>query len=159
MIEDPVIASEIQLIRQVYALVIGNGNVLCSVKGHVTVCIISIILTGTRVIIYKGACGSCVGYLLLNLLSSLSVFQYHQTREKTLDGIRRGKIEGVYKGRKKGSVENPDKFLSKPKVRKILSMLHCGMSVRSISSVVECSPNTVLKIRKRISEGCRVDLN
>jgi DNA invertase Pin-like site-specific DNA recombinase len=91
--------------------------------------------------------------LLVNLLSSLSEFQYHQTREKTLDGIRKGKIEGVYKGRKKGSVENPDKFLSKPKVRKILSMLHCGMSVRSISSIVECSPNTVLKIRKRITEG------
>ena len=62
--EDTVVAPEIQLIRQVYALVIGNGNVLCSVKGHVAVCIPGIILTGTRVIIYQGACGSGVGYLL-----------------------------------------------------------------------------------------------
>jgi DNA invertase Pin-like site-specific DNA recombinase len=88
--------------------------------------------------------------LLINLLSSLSEFQYHQTREKTLDGILRGKMEGKYKGRKTGSFESPDKFLSKPKVKKIKIMLETGMSIRKISSIVECSPNTIVKLKKRI---------
>ena len=74
-----------------------------------------------------------------------------------MDCLSKVKFNGVYKGRKKGSVEPLDKFLSKPKVRKIKAMLDCGMSVRKISSVVECSPNTVLKLRKRISEDSRVE--
>jgi DNA invertase Pin-like site-specific DNA recombinase len=88
--------------------------------------------------------------LLISLLSSLSEFQYHQTKEKTMDGILRGKLEGKYKGRMTGSVEDMDKFLSKPKIRKIKVMLESGMSIRMISSVVECSPNTILKVKSRI---------
>jgi DNA invertase Pin-like site-specific DNA recombinase len=94
--------------------------------------------------------------LLLNLLSSLSEFQYHQTREKTLDGILRGKLDGKYKGRKTGSLENIDKFLSKPKIRKIKVMIESGMSVRKISSIVECSPNTVLKVKTMINDNKQV---
>jgi DNA invertase Pin-like site-specific DNA recombinase len=89
--------------------------------------------------------------LLINLLSSLSEFQYHQTREKTLDGIQRGKLDGKYKGRMTGSVEPMEKFLNKPKVRKIKVMLESGMSVRKISSVLEVSPNTILKVKVRIN--------
>jgi DNA invertase Pin-like site-specific DNA recombinase len=90
--------------------------------------------------------------LLVNLLSSLSEFQYHQTREKTLDGILRGKLEEKYKGRKTGSVETMDKFLSKPKIKKIKVMLETGLSIRKISSIVECSPNTIIKLKKKINQ-------
>lgn len=93
--------------------------------------------------------------LLVNLLSSLSEFQYHQTREKTLDGILRGKLEGKYKGRQSGSVEPVDKFLSKPKIKKILVMLNTGMSIRKISSVLECSPSTIIKVKNRINDSCK----
>ena len=89
--------------------------------------------------------------LLINLLSSLSEFQYHQTREKTLDGISRGKLEGKYKGRKSGSIEPLSKFMSKPKVKKIKVMLDTGLSIRKISSVVECSPNYIYKVKDRIN--------
>jgi DNA invertase Pin-like site-specific DNA recombinase len=91
--------------------------------------------------------------LLINLLSSLSEFQYHQTREKTLDGIERGKLEGKYKGRKVGSVETDEKFLSKPKVKKIKEMLELNVGVRKISRIVECSPNYVYKVKERVLEG------
>lgn len=90
--------------------------------------------------------------LLINLLSSLSEFQYHQTREKTLDGILRGKLDGKYKGRKVGSTEPLDKFLSKPKVKKIKVMLGTGISIRKISSIVDCSPNYIYKVKDRISD-------
>lgn len=88
--------------------------------------------------------------LLLNLLSSLSEFQYHQTREKTLDGIQRGKLEGKYKGRVYGSVEDTTKFLSKPKVKKIKELLGSGLGVRSISRIVECSPNYIYKVKEKL---------
>lgn len=91
--------------------------------------------------------------LLLNLLSSLSEFQYHQTREKVLDGIKRGRLEGKYKGRKIGSVESDEKFLSKPKVKKIKEMLELNVGVRKISRIVECSPNYVYKVKERVFEG------
>ena len=88
--------------------------------------------------------------LLLNLLSSLSEFQYHQTREKTLDGILRGKLDGKYVGRKTGSVESVGKFLLKPKVKKIKELLGSGLGVRKISRIVECSPNYIYKVREKL---------
>jgi DNA invertase Pin-like site-specific DNA recombinase len=88
--------------------------------------------------------------LLLNLLSSLSEFQYHQTREKTLDGILRGKLDGKYTGRKTGSVESVDKFKNKPKVKKIRELLGSGVGVRSISRIVECSPNYIYKVKEKL---------
>lgn len=88
--------------------------------------------------------------LLVNLLSTLSEFQYLQTREKTLAGIQRCKLEGKFKGRKLGSVERLEKFLQKPKVSKIKLMLDQGMSIRNICSVVECSPNYIYKVKDRL---------
>lgn len=88
--------------------------------------------------------------LLLNLLSSLSEFQYHQTREKTLDGIERAKRELKYKGRKMDSKESLNKFLSKPKVKKIKVMLGSGISIRKISNILECSPNLIYKVKEKI---------
>jgi len=88
--------------------------------------------------------------LLINLLSSLSEFQYHQTREKTLDGILRGKLENKYTGRKRGSVESYEKFISKPKVSKIKLLLEQKLSIRSICSVMECSPNYIYKVKDKI---------
>jgi DNA invertase Pin-like site-specific DNA recombinase len=86
--------------------------------------------------------------LMINLLSSLSEFQYHQTREKVLSGIERCKMNGGYKGRKIGSVESKDKFLSKPKVKKIMELLNDGIGIRKISRVVDCSPNYIYKVKE-----------
>jgi DNA invertase Pin-like site-specific DNA recombinase len=86
--------------------------------------------------------------LLVNLLSSLSEFFYHQTREKTLSGIERAKTLGKYTGRKHGSVEPPEKYLTKPTNKKIVEMLDKGVGIRSISRVLEVSPNTIYKVKK-----------
>jgi DNA invertase Pin-like site-specific DNA recombinase len=90
--------------------------------------------------------------LLVNILSSLSEFFYHQTREKTMDGIFRAKMDGKYKGRHAGAVESIDKFLSKPKVKKIQELLKLNVGIRKISRIVECSPNYVYKVQDRITE-------
>jgi len=88
--------------------------------------------------------------LLVNLLSSLSEFQYHQTREKTLAGIEQSKLLGKYKGRKVGSVESLDKFKSKPQNLKIKEMLESGVGIRKICRILDCSPNTVYSYKKKV---------
>ena len=86
--------------------------------------------------------------LMLNLLVSISEFQYHQLREKIMNGIARAKLEGdKYNGRKKGSVESIEKFKKKEKVVKIRELLESGVGVRKISRVVSCSPNYVYKVK------------
>ena len=88
--------------------------------------------------------------LLLNLLSSLSEFFYHTNREKILNGVLRGKLDGKYKGRQVGSVESVDKFKNKPKVKKIKELLDSGIGVRKISRIVECSPNYIYKVKEKL---------
>ena len=86
--------------------------------------------------------------LLVNVLSSLSEFFYHQNREKTLLGIELAKKQGKYKGRVPNSKENIDKYLNKPKTKKMLEMIKQGNSVRSIVRILECSPNSIYKLKK-----------
>ena len=86
--------------------------------------------------------------LLVNVLSSLSEFFYHQNREKTLLGIELAKKRGKYKGRQPNSKENIEKYMNKPKTKKMLEMLKQGNSVRSIVRILECSPNSIYKLKK-----------
>lgn len=89
--------------------------------------------------------------LLISILSSIAEFEYHRIKEKTLEGIARGKRLGVYKGRKKGSLEPYESFIKKPKVKKVRLMLKEGLSVRKICELLECSPNFIMKVRERLA--------
>jgi len=86
--------------------------------------------------------------LLINVLSSLSEFFYHQNREKTLLGIELAKKQGKYKGRVPGSVQDVTTYLNKSRTKKMAEMLKQGSSVRSIVRVLECSPNSIYKLKK-----------
>jgi DNA invertase Pin-like site-specific DNA recombinase len=87
--------------------------------------------------------------LLVNVLSSLSEFFYHQNREKTLIGIELAKQNPEkYRGRLPGSKEDINKYMNKPKTKKMLEMLKQGNSIRSIVRILECSPNSVYKLKK-----------
>lgn len=88
--------------------------------------------------------------MLIGILSSIAEFEYHRIREKTLDGIARGKRMGLYKGRKKGSVEPYSSFIKKPKVNKVRMMLSNGDSIRHICTLLECSPNFIYKVKERL---------
>lgn len=90
--------------------------------------------------------------LLINVLSSLSEFFYHQNREKTLLGIELAKKQGKYKGRVPNSKEDINKYLNKPKTKKMLDMIKQGASVRSIVRVLESSPNSVYKLKKILND-------
>jgi DNA invertase Pin-like site-specific DNA recombinase len=86
--------------------------------------------------------------LLINVLSSLSEFFYHQNREKTLLGIELAKKQGKYKGRVTNSKEVVSNYLNKPRTKKMAEMLKQGSSVRSIVRVLEVSPNSIYKLKK-----------
>lgn len=86
--------------------------------------------------------------LLINVLSSLSEFFYHQNREKTLLGVELAKKQGKYRGRKPNSTEEVNKYLNKPKVKKMRELLKQGNSVRSITRVLNCSSNSIYKLKK-----------
>lgn len=88
--------------------------------------------------------------LLINLLSSLSEFFYHQNREKTMAGIERAKLitPEKYRGRVSGSREKFEVFIKKSKSQKIIEMLKNGNGVRSICRILQCSPNLVYKCKK-----------
>ncbi len=91
--------------------------------------------------------------LLINLLSSLSEFFYHQNREKTLAGIERAKLNPEkYRGRVPGSKEKTSAFLEKQKSKKIIEMLKNGNGVRSICRILQCSPNLVYKCKQASEE-------
>ncbi len=91
--------------------------------------------------------------LLINVLSSLSEFFYHQNREKILNGIELAKRQNKYKGRQTNSLETTEKYLSKTKTKKMMEMLKQGNSVRSIVRILECSPNSVYKLKNTLSQA------
>ncbi len=86
--------------------------------------------------------------LLINVLSSLSEFFYHSNREKTLLGVELAKKQGKYRGRTVNSKEDINKYLNKPKVKKMKELLKQGNSVRSITRVLNCSSNSIYKLKK-----------
>ncbi len=86
--------------------------------------------------------------LLINVLSSLSEFFYHSNREKTLLGVELAKKQGKYRGRTVNSKEDINKYLNKPKVKKMRELLKQGNSVRSITRVLNCSSNSIYKLKK-----------
>ena len=94
--------------------------------------------------------------LLINVLSSLSEFFYHQNREKTLLGIEIAKREGKYRGRTPNSTEDVSKYLNKPKVKKMTELVKQGNSVRSIMRVMNCSPNSIYKLKNILETNHKV---
>lgn len=90
--------------------------------------------------------------LLVNVLSSLSEFFYHQNREKTLDGIKRAVALNKYKGRVPGSTEKINDFMVKPQVVKVKTLLKEGVGIRKICRTIECSANFVYKVKAKMME-------
>jgi hypothetical protein len=73
-------------------------------------------------------------------------------KELRMLGIQKAKAEGKYKGRKIGAKESYDKFLGKPKVKEIASLLIEGMGIRKISRTTNTSPNYIYKVKDRLKE-------
>lgn len=93
---------------------------------------------------------SATTQMIVSIFGTISELNRENIRERILEGVEIAKLKGKYLGRKTGSVESVDKFLLKSKSKKIKMFIDKGYSVREITSIVGCSPNTVLKVKKYI---------
>jgi DNA invertase Pin-like site-specific DNA recombinase len=91
--------------------------------------------------------------LMMSILSTMSAFEKNLIKERQMEGIRVRKNKGLYGGRKIGSVDTPERFLSKPKNKKIMEYLEKGtFTYQEISKILGCSMTTIAKIKSRKSQ-------
>ena len=87
-----------------------------------------------------------------NLITSVMSSLYEMERENILERTEMGRkmyvLNGGKLGRKKGTNENIQTFLNKPKNQQIISLLDKGKSVRDICGRLDVSTKTVVKVRK-----------
>ena len=88
--------------------------------------------------------------LIVTIMADLARLESEQMSYRIKSGIRSRKAKGLTTGRKIGSKESTDKFLSKHlDIQKYLSK---GYSSREIQKLCKCSPNTIKKVKDSQSE-------
>lgn len=87
-----------------------------------------------------------------NLITSVMSSLYEMERENILERTEMGRkmyvLNGGKLGRKKGTNENVQTFLNKPKSLSIIKFLNMGKSVRDISSRLGVSTSTIYKVKQ-----------
>ena len=88
-----------------------------------------------------------VSQMIISILSVMANFERKMILDRQKEGIAIAKLKGVYKGRKIGTKETPQKFISKPRNQKILSYLDKGYKYAEICKIVGCSYSTINKVK------------
>ena len=83
--------------------------------------------------------------LIVTIVADLARLESEQMSYRIKSGIRSRKAKGLTTGRKVGSVESPDRFLSKH--LDIQNYISKGYSSREIQKLCKCSPNTIKKVK------------
>lgn len=86
--------------------------------------------------------------MMISVISTLATFEKNLMKERQMTGIAIAKAKGVYVGRALNTKESPEKFLSKPKNRKIYEYLSSGYTQTEITKIMNCSYSTVNKVKK-----------
>ncbi len=86
--------------------------------------------------------------LMISILSTMATFEKSMIKERQMEGIRIAKAKGVYTGRVINTKETPEKFLSKPKIKKIYEYLSSGYTQLEITKIMNCSYSTVNKVKR-----------
>lgn len=86
--------------------------------------------------------------LMLSILSIMADFEKKMIKERQREGIAKAKLEAKYSGRRVGTTETIEKFLSKPKAQMIIKDLEYGYSTQEIAYRCRCSFSTIDKVRK-----------
>lgn len=86
--------------------------------------------------------------LMISILSTMATFEKQMIKERQLEGIAIAKIKGKYIGRNSGTKESTEKFLAKPKNKKIAEYLSSGYTMAEIVRIMKCSFSTVNKVNK-----------
>jgi DNA invertase Pin-like site-specific DNA recombinase len=86
--------------------------------------------------------------LMISILSTMASFEKQMIKERQLEGIAIAKTKGTYAGRAVNTKETSEKFLSKPKNKKIAEYLSSGYTMAEIVRIMKCSFSTVNKVNK-----------
>jgi DNA invertase Pin-like site-specific DNA recombinase len=89
-----------------------------------------------------------ISKMVISILGVVAEMERKMIRERQLEGIAIAKANGVYKGRKKDTTEDPIHFLSKTKNRKAVDLLNKGYKNLEVAKIVGLHPNTVTRIKK-----------
>jgi DNA invertase Pin-like site-specific DNA recombinase len=83
--------------------------------------------------------------LVIGILATVSELERNMMLERQREGIQQAKKRGAYKGRPKGTKEDPKEFLAKHKaVQKVIKQ---GLSIRNAAKLTGVSINTVRKVK------------
>lgn len=89
-----------------------------------------------------------VAKMMIGILGTLAEFELNRIKERQSEGIAKAKEKGRYSGRKKGSSEDVETFLNKPKVQKVIKYLNEGESIRRTALLSKSSVSLVMKTKK-----------
>ncbi|GGE27537.1 recombinase family protein [Psychroflexus planctonicus] len=89
-----------------------------------------------------------ISKMVISILGVVAEMERKLIRERQLEGIAIAKAKGVYKGRLKGSKENLQQFLNKPKNKKALGLIEKGYKNVEVAKIVGIHYNTVTKIKR-----------
>lgn len=87
--------------------------------------------------------------LIVTIMADLARLESEQMSYRIKSGIKARKANGLTTGRKVGSRESSEKFLSKHK--DIQRYLAKGYSSREIQKLCKCSPSTIVKVKNSLS--------
>jgi DNA invertase Pin-like site-specific DNA recombinase len=105
---------------------------------------------GLRTIDEKGK-ENAVSKMMISILGTVAEMERSRIRENQREGIELAKLRGIYKGRKKGSKADIQKWIQKPKIAKTIEYLKKGYKANEISKIVGIHVNTITKVKKIIN--------
>lgn len=97
----------------------------------------------------KDQAGEIFTKLIVTIMADLARLESEQLSYRIKSGIRSRKAKGLTTGRKVGSKEPVEKFLSKH--QDVIKYLSKGYSSREIQKLCKCSPNTIKKIKDNLN--------
>ncbi|MCY4215805.1 MAG: recombinase family protein [Flavobacteriaceae bacterium] len=89
----------------------------------------------------------------LTMMSCLYEMERKALLERTRQGIQAYKERGGTFGRQVGTVETREKFLSKPKTKKIIRLLNQRKSYQDIQSRLQVSSTTIRKVKRYVGNN------
>jgi putative DNA-invertase from lambdoid prophage Rac len=90
--------------------------------------------------------------MISSIMSSLYENELENIKERTRAGREIYKSQGGVFGRPVGTNETEREFLSKPQIKKVITQLDKGLSIRNAAKIAEVSPMLVQKTKKLLKK-------
>ncbi|MFD1603016.1 recombinase family protein [Flavobacterium artemisiae] len=90
--------------------------------------------------------------MITDVLSNVAEMERASLLERQKEGIVIAKSKGVYKGRQLNTIETPQQFLSKYNHSHLELIKDKNYSIRKLALITNLSNNTIVKIRKVMSQ-------